>query len=222
MKLKREENGEVMIEAIVVVVIAVMVIFFTMNVGIMYHNRNVLHAIANESASAIANVYGSIGKEPFYGYTDPAFFARRDAYRHTGYALEKKAKEKGKWYASYLVNEYEFSTVKMEFSGITVDCEKNDLGQKIIRVRIKKEYPVFVAMPSEIFGLDLKYEIETEGVAVCYDVLHQMNAITLIDEVQSHVVDNSLILSSVKSISDLVEAFSKAKEISSKKDDTNQ
>lgn len=216
MKLKREENGEMMIEAIVVVVTAVVLIFFTMNVGIMYHNRNVLHAIANESATAIANVYDSIGKEPFYGYTDPAFFAGRDAYRHTGFKLENKAEEKGKWYASYLVNEYEFSTKKMDFSGITVDCERNDLGQRVVKVCIKKKYPVFVAMPSEVFGLDLRYEIETEGIAVCYDVLHQMNAVTLIDEMQSHVVDKSLVLSSVKAISDMVEAFSKAKEANKK------
>ena len=34
-----EENGVVMIEAVYVVVIAVLIIFFTINVGVVYYNR---------------------------------------------------------------------------------------------------------------------------------------------------------------------------------------
>ena len=81
-EMKREEKGMVMIEAVYVVVIAVLIILFTFNVGVIYHNKLVLTSVANEAANGIAEVYGCIGKEPFYAYTSPGYFGGRNIYRY--------------------------------------------------------------------------------------------------------------------------------------------
>ena len=206
MSIKKEENGEIMVEAIYVVVIAIMVIFFTMNVGVVFHNRNVLSSIANEAANGIAEIYGSIGKEPFYGYTDPEYFSGRSTYRHWNKSLLKeRAQEKGKWYASFLIDEKEFSAEEMDFSGVKVICDQNSAGQDIIRVTIEKEYPVFTGAPGGIFGHELNYTIKVEGVAICYDIIHEMQGMALGKEINAKLDSLTKTSEAIKTIIELVD-----------------
>lgn len=199
-----KESGMVMIEAIYVVVIAIMIIFFTINVGVIYHNRIVVTSVANEAANGVAEVYGCTGREPFYAYTSPEYFGGRDVYR---YLLEGKgnlnrtAEKKGKWYAGYLISELEFTTEnKMDFSNILVDCKENEVGVQTISVTIKREYPVFVVNPASFWGLDLRYTTEATGTAVCYDLLHQMNAAAFVNEIENKVDSMTMLTSAVDTI----------------------
>ena len=205
--MKREEKGIVMVEAVYVVVIAVMIIFFTVNVGVFYHNKLVLTSVANEAANGIAEVYGCIGKEPFYAYTSPGYFGGRNVYRYliTKGQLKETAEKKGKWYASYLTSELEFSSKKdMDFSDIKVQCTESDFGVQEIKVTVTREYPVFILNPASFFSTDLKYEITAEGTAVCYDIIHQMNSMSLIKEFQNNADSKFLVTSSFDTILEMV------------------
>ena len=97
---KKCEDGMIMVEAIYVVVIAIMVVFFGFNVAVMYHNRIVLTAVADEAATSVANTYGIPGKEPFYSYMDEEDFKRWNPYRYMTYGTRKfdtVVQQKGKW-----------------------------------------------------------------------------------------------------------------------------
>lgn len=198
----------VMIEAIYVVVIAILVIFFTINVGVIYHNRIIATAIANEAANGVAEIYGSIGKEPFYAYASPGYFNGVNPYRYVGSGkdlLNSTAEQKGKWYASYLLSELEFSAdKKTDFSDITVSCDKNEIGVQTITVTIKREYPVFIMNPVSFWKLDPKYSVEAVGTAACYDILHQINTISFVHELENKVDGMTAFTSIIDTVLEIV------------------
>lgn len=202
MKIKKEQSGMVMIEAIYVLLIAIMVVFLTANFAVLYHNRLVLTSVANETANAVAEIYGSVSKEPKYAYAGPGYFYGRDVYRHYSYrqkALELGAEKKAKWYGSYLLYESEFAdrehdangAITDSFDDLNVTCEKNELGLWEVKVSIEKSYPVFLNFPSQFFGMNLEYAVKAEGKAICYDIIYQMNSMALVKELQNKF-DSSL------------------------------
>ena len=200
----------VMIEAVYLVVIAILVIFFSINVGVIYYNRIVLTSVANEAANAVAEVYGCEGKEPFYAFTASDHFIGRDIYRHfpglKGFDLKNATEKKGKWYTSYLVHHSEFVAEKnMDFSDVTVSCEENNIGLQMVTVSIKREYPVFILNPASFFDLGLKYEVSANGNAVCYDIIHQINLMSLEKEIENKIDE----LPVLNQIDKFIEAFSK-------------
>lgn len=190
---EKGEDGMVMIEAVYVVVITIMVIFFAFNLAAVYHNRIVLTSAANEAAGSIGNSFGGADKDPFYAYMAPEDFKTLNPYRYFpvlndwNSRYNKRAKEKARAYAAYLVYESEFSTdreIGKLVDDVTVKRDQNGLGMQVIHVTVKRTYPVFIMNPVSFFGLDPKYEAEAAGTAVCYDVIYQMNAAAFVDELQ--------------------------------------
>ncbi|MCM1122682.1 MAG: hypothetical protein NC416_08865 [Eubacterium sp.] len=195
MKSDRNEEGMIMVEAIYVVVITIVVIFFAVNVGVVFHNRMVVTASANEAASGVARVYSALDKEPFYGYMDTTDFVKIYPYRYLRYGdtYTDVTQRKAKWYASYLIYNAEFAAQKsMNFDDVVTECRTNEIGQRVLYVTIKRKYPMFDMNPMTFFGLNPEYEVEATGTAVCYDVIHQMNKTAFIDELQSIVTDNAV------------------------------
>lgn len=213
MKRKDNENGMVMVEAIYVLVIAILLIFFTMNLGAIYYNRIIVTATANEAASGVAEIYGSAGKEPFYAYTDPQYFKGRDVYRELmpmGMLVEN-AEQKAKWYASFLTYEDEFTSEKsLDFSDVVVDCSLNDIGVLAITVTITREYPVFITFPAGFWGLDATYKVSATGTAFCYDVIWQMNWTALAKEIENKVDVKFLFTDSMDAVLEIINKIHKA------------
>lgn len=191
MKEIRSEEGMVMVEAIYVVVIAIMIIFFTINIGSVYYNRIAMTAAANEAAAGVASNYGSPNKEPFFNYTGTTDLYLTNPYRYwiSGEkSLDQIAQKKAKWYAGYLVSEMEFfKRSNMDFSGIQVSVEENDAGSRNVTVSVKRKFDVFAVNPFLFFGLNPQYEVQVTGSAVCYDVIHEMNNIAFVDEMQKKI-----------------------------------
>lgn len=186
----KDPSGEVVLEAMILVIIIVYAIFFTINVACIYYNRITVASVAQEAASGSAAVYNSEAREPFVGYVSPTYFEGRDVYRYFGIsepAMNVETQKKAKWYGSYLLYKNEFATSQNHQKGLSdhieTTCEKNNkLGCTVVHVSIEKEYPLFIANPMRYFGIDPKYTCTAVGTAVCYDPLHQMNLMALMDE----------------------------------------
>lgn len=190
-----DSSGEVVVEAMILVIIIVYAIFFTINIAGIYYNRITAASVAQEAASGSGAVYNSEAREPFVGYISSKYFQGRNIYRYFGTtepAMNLETKEKAKWYGSYLLYKNEFATSGNHTKGLSdqveTSCEKNsELGCTVIHVSIEKEYPLFIANPMRFFGIDPKYTCSATGTAVCYDPLHQMNLMALMDEFASNV-----------------------------------
>lgn len=190
-----DSSGEVVLEAMILVIIIVYAIFFTINIAGVYYNRITVASIAQEAASGSSAVYNSEAREPFVGYISPTYFQGRNIYRYFGTtepAMNLETGKKAKWYGSYLLYKNEFATSQNHTKGLSdqveTSCEKSsELGCTVIHVSIEKEYPLFIANPMRFFGIDPRYTCSATGTAVCYDPLHQMNLMALADEFASNV-----------------------------------
>lgn len=190
-----DSSGEVVVEAMILVIIIVYAIFFTINIACIYYNRITVASVAQEAASGSGAAYNSEAREPFVGYISPTYFQGRNIYRYFGTtepAMNLETGKKAKWYGSYLLYKNEFAASRNHTKGLSdqveTSCEKSsELGCTVIHVSIEKEYPLFIANPMRFFGIDPKYTCFATGTAVCYDPLHQMNLMALADEFASNV-----------------------------------
>lgn len=214
----------VMIEAVYVVIITIVIIFFIMNVGIVYYNRLVLTSIANEAATSVANIYGAPDKDPFYAFMEPDDFKKINPYRYLlfGSMYNKNSRynqtimKKSKAYAAYLIYESEFSAEhSKQFSSedsyvmadVTVNSD-NMLGLQMLTVTVKRTYSVFDLNPVAFFGLNPKYEASASGTAVCYDIVHQMNSVALLDEIETRI-GKEMVIDSIGNVLGIIEKVQK-------------
>lgn len=201
------ESGEVVLEAMILVIIIVYAIFFTINVACIYYNRITVAAVAQEAASGAGAVYNSGAREPFVGYVSPTYFQGRNIYRYFAItpSMNAATEKKAKWYGSYLLYKNEFASSQNHQKGLSdcieTTCEKDSkLGCTMIYVSIEKEYPLFIANPMRFFGIDPKYTCTALGTAVCYDPLHQINLMALMDEMAKGVNGSFTVTKQVDSI----------------------
>lgn len=203
----RNESGEFVIESTFLMFITIMMVFFVINVGGIYYNRVVVTAVANESANAVAAIYGNNYKEPFMNFTDSDSVSSRNPYRYAFLGtkhIRENTEEKGKWYACYLLSKTELNrdnkkTTKKDFDGVKVECvDCHALDAVKVQVSITREYPVLTVNPTKALnvpGMSSYYTVKAEGGAVCYDLLHQMNSIGLKKQLFAKADDKSTIIS---------------------------
>lgn len=204
---RRRDEGVIVVEAMYIVVITMFVLMFVFDLGVLYHNRMVIVAAANEAAAAVGATYNSAARDPFTGYVPPDFFKNRKIYRHENHDLEEQAAKKAQWYASYLVYRDEISTEhKTNFdSNVKTECKTDkDIGCQVVSVNIEREYRTLFINPLRIFGFDPIYTCKATGTAVCYDPIYQMNMMQMLDQMASDVESKSKILSTAAEIESLI------------------
>lgn len=184
-----KEEGMVQVEAIIVIIIWMNVIFFLMNIGVvMYQQMNVVVA-ANEAATNTAETYSMLGTDPFISQVTVEDLKDRDPYRYfSGNTISDNWTEIiADWYACFRVKGNEFGKAEnKDFSTITTKVQRKN-GMRVLEVTIEREYPIFILNPVEVFGLEPTHTVKAVGSAVCYDVIHDMNMIAWQQEVEDKV-----------------------------------
>ena len=70
MKNKRE-NGEVVVEASIIVTLVFIVISIMFYIGMVLYQQTAISTVANRTATNISQVYSNTLRDPFTGYVDP-------------------------------------------------------------------------------------------------------------------------------------------------------
>ena len=214
----KEERGEFTIEATIVMVITMAIIFLIINMGFVVYHKQMVTAVATRTTSDISYVYGDGFKEPFYGYMKEDYFSDNSIFRYWGVANHLKSKnvQKARWYACYLVSQYELGNegdgyVKIGdkyyvtdsvdyYPGIQVSAGENSINQREITVSIDLKYPVLTLNPLIIFDFDPQYEVYAEAKAVCIDPMHDMMVSRLYSEIYKKVVSKSSLTSGIDAL----------------------
>lgn len=181
----KDDKGFVVIEALYIVVITIFAIMLVLDFGVLYHNRIITMAAADEAAAGAGFTYNSAARDPFTGYVPPEFFTNRKIFRHLDNNLNVQTQKKAQWYGSYLVYKDEFSKEHdTNFAAsVSAECSKDyNLGCQIVSVNIQREYKTFFINPLSIFGIDPAYTCKATGSAVCYDPIYQMNMIQMVNQ----------------------------------------
>lgn len=206
--LNCRDEGVIVIEAIYIVVITIFVIMFVFDFGVLFHNRMVTAAAADEAAAAAGATYNSAARDPFTGYVPPEFFTNRKIFRYRDDNLQNQARRKAQWYGSYLIYSDELSTEhKTDFaSTVKAECSYDmNLGCQVVSVNMEREYKTFFINPLQIFGIEPTYTCKATGTAVCYDPIYQLNLMQMVDQMSSDAEGMSKIGKAAGEIKSLLE-----------------
>lgn len=216
-----EEKGEFTIEATIVMIVTMAVIFLIINMGFVIYHKQMVTAVATKTASDVAYIYGESYKEPFYGYMKEDYFKSCNPYRYfldLG-GLENTNIIKARWYACYYLSQYQFGKEgsyikqgdKYEFhntngfyDGVKINVGKNAVGQKELTVDIEITYPVFTLNPVFFLGIEPNYNCYATATAICIDPMHDMMTTKLYQEVYNKIIGDSYTLQGVNQLATAV------------------
>lgn len=214
----KKENGELTIEATIVMVVTMVVVFFIINMGFVVYHKQMVTAVATRTASDMSYIYGDRYKEPFFGYMIEDYFADTSPFRYMGITnnLKIKNEQKARWYACYFLSIYEMADSKKQytkvgesynlvdksdrFSGVQASVGTNSLNQREITISIDMQYPVLALNPLVLFEFDPKYEVSATATATCIDPMHDMMISRLYSQIYTRVVSKSYAASGINSI----------------------
>lgn len=181
---RRNEKGEVVVEATIIVTLVVMLITLMLYVGMILYQKTLISVMANQTASNIAQVYSNNLKDPFTGYVDPDKVyqsitysnLKTDAYMDV---LNQKAN---------VLGQYRLKSSRILTTGATtVDVEivkkPNELLKSQIVVTIHDKYDIPLV---NMFGINSGLvEFSATGRADCVDVLEYINGVEAIGDPDS-------------------------------------
>ena len=199
----KDEKGNVVIEASIVMTITVVMIAVLINLGIKLYNRNLMEAVAADTAVNLANVYSSTYRDPIYGYMDDSEFHKTELYRHVANALtasyDEKVERKGTWFYQYSLKKN--SITKLDASNVEVDIvhKPGTLMQRqiLVKLTVKEEAPL-----AAIWGGNNTATYTVEGRADCVDLLDYFNTIGTVKDCITSKLDKL-----VGTLTDIIEMF---------------
>lgn len=172
------EKGNVVVEASIVLTIAVVMIGVLINLGVMIYNKSLMNSVAEDTAVNIANVYANTYREPFYGYIDESEFYKTELYRGLTNLIfkshDQSAQRKATWFSLYSLKKRSLGEIKDPKIDVEVVRKPGTLIQKqvVVKIEAKFEMPM-----TAIWGGNTKTTYTAEGRADCIDLLDYFNTV---------------------------------------------
>ena len=210
--LKREE-GEVIVEASIVISITIVFITALMYIGMYIYHQTNMQVIANDTASSIAQVYSSTYKDPLYGYVSESEFYKTNLYRNLTNVftntLDNTNERKGEWLAYYRLKKWKMLSNQNPDVDVEIIHKKGTVvkQQVVVTIKDKIELPL-----TRLWGSDSKANIVVEGRAECMDIVDYINLVDtacewsskpIIDDIAEAIVNFNKWLEFYKNVSGL-------------------
>lgn len=179
MKNKRE-NGEVVVEATLVVTLVVVFVTSMLYIGMILYQKTLVSIMANQTAANIAQVYANNLKDPFTGYIDAEKVYQSITYtnmKDDAYidVLEQKANVFAK---------YRLKSGKILASGVTdvevqIVKKPHEILKSQIVVTIHDQYDMPLVGMFDTNGL---VDFTASGRADCVDILEYINGVEAVGD----------------------------------------
>lgn len=187
MKNKRE-NGEVVVEASIVVTLVVIIITVMLYIGMLLYQRTVVSIIANQTAQNISQVYSNTFRDPFTGYIDPDC-----AYQSVTYGNMKTdayldtLRQKGTAFTQYRLKKSQILSAADREVNVQIVDKPNEILKSQIVVTVTEKYDVpLVGM----FGVDNKLKFGAVGRADCVDYLDYLFGVEAISDPENSPIQS--------------------------------
>lgn len=180
------ENGEVVVEASIIVTLVVIIISIMFYIGMALYQQTAISTVANRTATNISQVYSNVLRDPFTGYLD-----LDNAYQPITYANMKTdayvdaIKQKGMAFAQYRLRQSQIIPAVDRVVDVQVINKPNEMLKGQIVVTITDTYDVPLV---SFFGLDGKLSYSATGRADCVDYLEYLPGVDAIADPDKSVV----------------------------------
>ena len=85
-RLDKNENGEVMLEGMLVMIITMFMLIWILAVGFIYYQRYITNIVVNDAAVKIASTYNNPTSDIVMGYVTTEELQNRDLYRNFSFS----------------------------------------------------------------------------------------------------------------------------------------
>lgn len=177
--LSKNEKGDVMVEASIILSIVVIFVSFLIYLGMIFYQQTLVTVMANQTASNIAQVYSNELKDPFTGYISVNGLKNvKVTNKLKDEAFKDIIEEKAQWVAKYRLKKQKILKSADE-PNVEVDVitKPNELLKAQIVVSVTDTYDFPLAA---VFGHNEKMKFVSTGRADCYDLLDYINAVNLL------------------------------------------
>lgn len=179
MKNKRE-NGEVVVEASIVVTIVVIFISVMLYIGMILYQQSLVSMMANQTASNIAQVYSNSLRDPFTGYVDVDKVYQSVTYSNLkDDAYMDVIKQKADVFSKYRLKSSRMLANESSSVDVQIVKKPNELLKNQIVVTIRDKYDIPLV---GFFGTDGIVEFSASGRADCVDILEYINGVEAISD----------------------------------------
>ena len=174
----KKENGEVVVEASIVVTLVLIVITIMLYVGMILYQQTLVSVMANQTASNIAQVYGNNLKDPFTGYVDSDRVYQSITYSNMKTdAYMDVIEQKANVFAKYRLKSSRILATGNTSVEIDIVKKPNELLKSQVVVTIRDTYDVPLV---GLFGTSGLVEFGSVGRADCVDILEYINGVEAI------------------------------------------
>lgn len=188
----KEEQGEVMIESLLVMIPTLFVMVFLIGLGfLLYQQWNIQYA-ADEIASKVAGGYTYTDRELSSGTITWDHMKNRALYRYLflGEEYEAAAERQGKKYGKNLLHHTDFAK-PTGAETVTVKTVHDSLARRHVEVTVEGTYKIPFGEGLELFGLSGSRNYKATSVAECVDLLEYNGTIMYTKNFFNLVTDGS-------------------------------
>lgn len=177
---KKNDSGEIVVEASIVVSIVVIFISIMFYFGMILYQNTLSSVMANQTAKSISQVYSNTIKDPFTGYVDAD-----KVYQDITYTNMKNdahidyLQQKANLYAKYRLKSSSILPAKTSSVEVEIVKKPNELLKSQIVVTIKDTYDVPL---SGLFGVNNGLSFTVTGRADCVDILDYINGVDAVGD----------------------------------------
>lgn len=163
------ENGEVMLEGMIVTIITVFMLIWILGVGFVYYQRYVTTIVTNDAAKKIASTYNNTSSDIIMGYVGTEALTSRDLYRRfkTG-KLEAVNENRASAYVKYILNKANFAGVVKDVD-VELELVLDSTTRRHVRLVTTCTYNTPFGEGLELFGMDSVYTYQAKACADCTD-----------------------------------------------------
>lgn len=183
---QKNRRGEIVVEATVIVTLVVLFITTMLYITMILYQQTLLSAMANQTASNLAQMYGNNMKDTFTGYVDSG-----QVYQPINYSNLKTdaymdiMKQKANTFALYRLKSSSILNTGEPVVEVEVVKKPNELLKNQIIVSVQEQYEVpFLTM----FGADGTIVFTATGRADCVDILEYINGVEAIGDPENSTV----------------------------------
>jgi len=203
----RKENGNLVIEASLVMTLAGIFIVVLVYLGLIVYQRTIVSTVANDSATQIAQIYALSYRDPFLGYIDEGEFYNTELYRYVENLFDNRIDDinsrKAEWFAYYRLKKAEILKGTNPKVSAEIIKKPGTLIQHQVVVTIEATYKIPL---TSVWGGDNGATFKATGRADCFDILDYCNTVGLgVDFIDAQTKD----LDFLKNLKKLIEFINK-------------
>ncbi len=175
--MKRNENGEIMLEGTIVMVLTMIIIIWILGVGFIYYQRFLVTAITNDAAAKVAATYNNPSSDLVMGYIKAENLSQRDLYRGIhGDSLQAANETKASNYVNYMLQRTNFVGT-VESVNVKLKLVNDSALRKHVEVNTEVSFNTPFGFALDWFGMNGVARYSNAARADCTDIIDYITTV---------------------------------------------